>query len=65
MSKFDEADYLCTGCHRIFDNRKNVVLFARKKYDLTSDPAQTALKKEFRCKRSLYEYMCLECHSCL
>ena len=65
MSKFEEADYLCTCCHRIFDNRKNVVLFARKKYDFTSDPAQTVLKKEFRCKKSMYEYICLECHSCL
>ena len=50
MSKFEEADFLCTCCHRIFDNRKKVVLFARKKYDLMSDPAQIVLKKELRCK---------------
>ena len=46
MSKFEEADFLCTCCHRIFDSRKKVVLFARKKYDLTSEPAQIVLKKE-------------------
>ena len=50
MSKFEEADFLCTCCHRIFDSRKKVVLFARKKYDFTSDPAQIVLKKELRCK---------------
>ena len=30
-----------------------------------SDPAQIVLKKELRCKQSLFEYICLECHNCL
>ena len=30
MSKFEESDFLCTCCHRIFHSRKKVVLFARK-----------------------------------
>ena len=64
-STFLEKDFSYTCCHKIFENRKNVVLFTRKNYDLSSNPGKAVLNKEFRCKRSLLEYICKECHSCL
>ena len=63
--KFCETDFLCTCCHKLFTDRKKVVLFLKKNYDVERKPGKIVLSKEFRCKKSLIEYICKECHSCL
>ena len=55
LSKLVEQDFTCTCCHKIFEDRKKVVLFQTKKYNLSSEPAKTVLKKEFQCKIEYFE----------
>ena len=59
------SSFLCTCCHKVFHIRKQVNLFKRKNYDFGNKIVGEALSKEFRCKNSIYEFICVECHGCL
>ena len=45
---------ICTCCHSTF-MRRQVVLFEKKNYDFKNKCVDTALSKNFRCKKSIYE----------
>ena len=55
---------ICTCCHSTF-MRRQVVLFEKKNYDFKNKSVDTALSKNFRCKKSIYEFICKMCHGCL
>ena len=59
------SSFLCTSCHKVFHKRKQVHLFKRKNYDFENRVVAEALSKEMRCKSSIYEFICVDCHKCL
>ena len=59
------SSFLCTCCHKVFHIRKQVNLFKRKNYNFDNSIVAKALSKEVRCKCSIYEFICVECHGCL
>ena len=59
------SSFLCTLCHKVFHKRKQVHLFRRKNYDFENRVVAEALSKEMRCKSSIYEFICVDCHKCL
>ena len=58
-----ETDYLCTCCHSIFKRKKQVVFFKKKNYDFENKCVQVALSEQVRCKNSIYEHICKNCHN--
>ena len=58
-----ETDYLCTCCHSVFKRKKQVVFFKKKKYDFENKSVQVALSEQVRCKNSIYEHICKNCHN--
>ena len=54
----------CTCCHSQF-MRKQVVLFEKKNYDFKNKSVNTALGKNCRYKKCIYEYICKTCHGTL
>ena len=59
------SSFLCTSCHKVFHERKQVNLFKRKNYNFDNKIVAEALSKEVRCKSSIYEFICVDCHQCL
>ena len=57
-----EIVYVCTCCHSSFKNQKQVVFFKKKNYDFENKCVQVALSEEVRCKNSIYEHICKNCH---
>ena len=58
-----ETDYLCTCCHSIFKQKTKVVFFIKKNYDFENKCVQVALSEQVRCKNSIYEHICKNCHN--
>ena len=58
----NETVYVCTCCHGSFKRQKQVVFFKRKNYDFENKCVQVALNEEVRCKNSIYEHICKNCH---
>ena len=58
----NESVYVCTCCHGSFKRQKQVVFFKRKNYDFENKCVQVALNEEVRCKNSIYEHICKNCH---
>ena len=59
----NEAEYLCTCCHSIFQRKKQVVFFKKKNYNFENKCVQVALSEQVRCKNSIYEHICKSCHN--
>ena len=59
------SSFLCTCCHKVLHERRQVHLFRRKNYNFDNKIVAEALSKEVRCKSSIYEFICKECHQCL
>ena len=55
---------ICTCCRSTF-MRRQVVLFEKKNYDFKNKSVDTALSKNFWCKKSIHEFICKMCHRCL
>ena len=60
-----ETEFLCTCSHEMFEERKKVFLFDKKKYDFTHHTVVQALAKSVRRKLKRNEYICKECHGML
>ena len=58
----NQTVYLCTCCHGSFYRKKQVVFLKRKNYDFENKCVQVALNEEVRCKNSIYEHICKNCH---
>ena len=59
------SSFLCTCCHKVFHQRKQVILFKVGNYNFDNNIVGEALSKQMRCKNSIYEFICSECHGCL
>ena len=57
-----ETVYVCTCCHSSFKRQKQVIFFKRKNYDFENKCVQVALSEDVRCKNSIYEHICKNCH---
>ena len=53
------SSFLCTSCHKVFHNRKQVNVFKRKNYDFGNKIVAEALSKDMRCKSSIIEFICV------
>ena len=65
MKEDVKAEYICTCCHKQTTMRHSVILYDSKKYDFDNECVKMCLNEKIRCRRSLYEYICTQCHSYL